>query len=103
MSLDELEDNNKIFDFFKSNEFKENFSKAIEEFTWDKGLPMIYMNEDGYIVKHWKDGKIEKINTTNETIKWDEIFKEVDEILKIELPIRLKMWLKNKFNPPTKK
>lgn len=35
--------------------------------------------------------------------QWDDIFKEIESSLKIYLPIRLKNWIKNKFNPPTKK
>lgn len=35
--------------------------------------------------------------------EWANIFKEIEEKLKIYLPIRLKNWIKNKFNPPTRK
>lgn len=45
--------------FFQSQEFKDGILKAIEADTWDKGLPMYYMNNEGQIVREWKDGKIE--------------------------------------------
>lgn len=47
--------------FFQSKEFREGIRKTIEENTWGKGLPKIYLDKDGWIVKHWKNGKIEKI------------------------------------------
>jgi hypothetical protein len=39
----------------------------------------------------------------NNITQWDDIFKEIETSLKIYLPTRLKNWIKNKFNPPTKK
>jgi len=50
--------------YLNSEEFKEGFRKAVEAETWDKGLPKIYL-KDGWIVKHWKDGTIEKIKKIN--------------------------------------
>ncbi len=50
--------------FFKSKEFekfKQSYGKKVEEDTWGKGLPMIYMDKTGKIVRHWKNGKIEII------------------------------------------
>lgn len=52
-------------EYFKSNKFKEDFRKKVEEDTWEKELPMIYMNEHKQIVEHWKDGTI-KIIKENE-------------------------------------
>lgn len=46
---------------FNSKEFKKLFIKEIEKSTWNKGLPKIYMNNKGQIVKHYKNGKIEII------------------------------------------
>ena len=48
-------------EYFKSNKFKEDFRKKVEEDTWEKGLPMIYLDDDGNIVEHWKDGTIKII------------------------------------------
>lgn len=61
ISLDEIEDNGSIWEKLNSPEFKEQIQKAIDDATWGKGLPKVYMDEDGWIVKHWKDGAIEKI------------------------------------------
>ena len=41
--------------------FIENFQKIVEKDTWENGLPMIYMDENGWMVKHYKDGVIEKV------------------------------------------
>jgi hypothetical protein len=51
----------KLSDFLRSEQFKESFRKSVENETWDKGKPMVYRDDDGWIVKHWKDGTIEKI------------------------------------------
>jgi hypothetical protein len=48
-------------EMFQSEEFKKGFQKQVEKDTWGKGLPMVYSNDKGQIVKHWKDGKIEII------------------------------------------
>ena len=37
---------------------KEDFRKKIEEDTWEKGKPMIYLDDNKNIVEHWKDGII---------------------------------------------
>lgn len=51
----------KIAKVLRSEQFKESFRKRVEEDTWGKDLPLVYLDEDGWIVKHWKDGTIEKI------------------------------------------
>ena len=48
-------------EYFKSNKFKEDFRKKVEEDTWGKGKPMIYLDDNGNIVEHWKDGTIKII------------------------------------------
>jgi hypothetical protein len=48
-------------DYFKSKEFKEKIEQSIQRETWDKELPRYYMNEEGKIVEHWKDGTIKVI------------------------------------------
>jgi len=53
-------------DYFLSEQFKEDFQKRVEEDTWNKGLPKIYIDDNGDMVKHWKDGTIEKINGNEE-------------------------------------
>jgi hypothetical protein len=37
---------------------KESFEELVKQETWDKGLPMYYMDDSGNIVEHWKDGTI---------------------------------------------
>ena len=48
-------------EYFSSEEFKEAMRKRIEVDTWEKGLPMIYIDESKQLVKHWKNGTIEII------------------------------------------
>ena len=48
-------------EYFKSNKFKEDFLKKVEEDTWEKGKPMIYLDDNGNIVEHFKDGTIKII------------------------------------------
>lgn len=44
-----------------------------------------------------------KIITEPKYNKWENIFQHVETQLNIDLPIRLKNWLTNNFNPPTNK
>jgi hypothetical protein len=55
----------KLAKHLRSEQFRESFKKRVEEQTWDKGMPMVYLDDDGWIVKHWKDGTIEKIQKAN--------------------------------------
>jgi hypothetical protein len=55
----------KIAKVLRSEQFKESFRKRVEEDTWGKDLPLVYLDEDGWVVKHWKDGTIEKIQKVN--------------------------------------
>ena len=48
-------------EYFKSNKFKEDFRKKVEEDTWEKGKPMIYIDDNRNIVEHFKDGTIKII------------------------------------------
>jgi|688.fasta_scaffold28482_8 hypothetical protein len=48
-------------EYFVSNKFKEGVQQQVIADTWGKGLPMVYMNEDKKIVKHWADGRIEVV------------------------------------------
>ena len=60
-SLEQLEDSGKLMEYFNSEEFQKTIRERIEEDTWNEGLPMIYMDKEGWLVKEWKDGKIEKL------------------------------------------
>ena len=48
-------------EYFKSNKFKEDFRRGlvphlkVEEDTWEKEKLMIYLDDNGNIVEHWKD------------------------------------------------
>ena len=46
---------------FNSPLFRELFQRQVEADTWGKGLPKCYMDDEGWLVHHWKDGKIDKI------------------------------------------
>lgn len=48
-----------------SEGFNKSFREQVEKDTWDKGFPMIY-SKDGWIIEHWKDGTIKKIQKVNE-------------------------------------
>lgn len=61
LNLDDLEDNNEIINTFNSEEFKEEFVRQIKKDTWDNGIPMIYMDKEGWLVEEWSDGRIEKL------------------------------------------
>jgi len=58
----------KEIDYFQSEEFKENFRKKVEQETWEKGLPMIYLDENKNIVEHFKDGTINIIKKRDSNI-----------------------------------
>jgi len=45
-------------DYFKSQEFKDSIKTIIEKDTWDKGLPKIYVDKEGRLIEHFKDGTI---------------------------------------------
>ena len=49
-----------IKDYLKSEEFAKDFSDAVTRDTWEKGLPKIYIDNEGYIVEHFSDGTIIK-------------------------------------------
>lgn len=51
-------DEDPVNDYLKSEEFQKDFARRVEEDTWGKGLPKIYMDKEGRIVEHWKDGTI---------------------------------------------
>jgi hypothetical protein len=55
-----------IHEYIKSDKFREDFRKRVEKDTWGNGLPKIYMDNDGNIVEHWKDGTI---NIIKEKVK----------------------------------
>lgn len=57
----EDEDDELTAEMFNSQQFKDLLTKEINKGTWDVGLPKCYMDDEGWLVHHWKDGKIDKI------------------------------------------
>lgn len=55
------EEDEKWIEMFNSEQFKEIFKNQVEKNTWDVGLPKAYMDNDGYLVHHYKDGSIKRI------------------------------------------
>ena len=55
-----------IENYLKSEQFKKDFQDIVEQGTWDKGLPKIYMDKEGNIVEHWKSGEINILKTKEE-------------------------------------
>lgn len=47
-----------IADYINSPEGRAAIAKGIEEDTWGKGRPKVYMNDKRQVVEHWKDGTI---------------------------------------------
>jgi len=47
--------------YLNSPKFKELLQQEVIKDTWGRGLPMVYMNKDGQIVKHWADGRMDII------------------------------------------
>jgi len=60
-------------EYFKSEEFKKISREIIEKETWDKDLPMIYIDKDGNVVKHWKDGTVKIIKENDRRADYKNI------------------------------
>lgn len=58
---------------------------------------------DSMVEENQKMGLYEGPYIMDEYSNWDEIFTEIEGSLNSELPIRVKNWLKNKFQIPVKK
>lgn len=54
-------------EFFKSEDFIRKFREQVEEDTWGKGLPMVYL-KDGKIVRHFADGGIEIVKEVEDKL-----------------------------------
>ena len=46
---------------FASKEFEALMRQVVIDGTWAKGVPMVYLDEKGRIIRHFKDGRIEVI------------------------------------------
>jgi len=73
----------------------------------DKGKEVEFEIMKEYIDSHTNQvQKYAKLIPLKEEIHldtWNEIFAEIEGSLHNELPLRVKNWLRNKFNPPTQK
>ena len=73
----------------------------------DKGKEIEFEIVKEYIDSHTnqvqKYAKLISVKETTYSDTWNEIFAEIEGSLHNELPIRVKNWLRNKFNPPTQK
>lgn len=63
--MTEEEEDNLESEYFKSQEFEDGIEKIIQRDTWDKGLPRVYLDSNGNIVKHWKDGTVKIIKESD--------------------------------------
>lgn len=63
-------------EYLKSEKFQEDFRKKVEQDTWEKGLPMVYIDDDRNIVKHWKNGTIEIVGKAEDKIESKLIIKK---------------------------
>jgi hypothetical protein len=50
-----------VKEVLESKEFKEAFRQQVEKDTWGNGLPMVFMNDNGWLVHHWSDGRIDTV------------------------------------------
>jgi hypothetical protein len=55
-------DNNSVKEALESKEFKEAFRQRVEKDTWGNGLPMVYIDDEDWLVRHWPDGRIDRVN-----------------------------------------
>jgi len=60
-------DQDDVHDYIVSPQFQKDLSEQITNDTWNhptkdgRGLPKVYLDKKGDLVKHWKDGTIEII------------------------------------------
>lgn len=43
---------------YASEEWKAQYQQHIIDITWGQNLPMVYLDDKGRIIEHWKDGRI---------------------------------------------
>lgn len=56
-------------DYFRSEEFQNDFKEQVKKDTWGNGIPMIYMDGDGNIISHWENGVKDILNRTHPLIR----------------------------------
>lgn len=50
---------------YRTSRFNKAYQDIVKKDTWDKGLPMVYKDKNGDIIRHYPDGKIEIITKTS--------------------------------------
>jgi hypothetical protein len=48
------------------------YFKTIVEYNWLHGIPVIYRNDEGKLIQHWSDGRIDYLTDIDE----DEPFED---------------------------
>ncbi len=61
-----IDNEDEVGEYLKSDAFKAAFKEQVEKDTWGQGLPKIYMDKNGDIVEHWKNGTINILKKKNE-------------------------------------
>lgn len=79
---------------YQSCEFRKSYQALVKKDTWDKGLPMVYRNDKGELVRHWKDGKIEIVWPSEKPSRKERICKILAVIIFtfISLWICISLW-----------
>jgi len=61
-AIDDFEkETDNIIEALQSEEFNASFRKQIEDDTWGQDKPMYYVDDEGWLVEHHKDGTINKL------------------------------------------
>lgn len=64
----------KLHKYLKSDQFKQDMTDQINKNTWEhptpdgRGIPKIYMDDNGDIIEHWKDGTINILHKKEDLI-----------------------------------
>ena len=66
------EEDDKLGEYLKSEQFRKDFAEQVKKDTWGNGLPMIYMDKGGNIVEHWENGTINILHTKEELNRKDD-------------------------------
>ena len=60
IDLDDVEESSEWSNYL-STELPEAIARQVRETNFALNLPIVYMNTDGWLVKEYKDGRVEKI------------------------------------------
>ncbi len=65
-TYDNIDEDDEVSRFLMSEEFQKSFAEIVNRDTWERGLPKSYLDKDGNLIHHWKDGRIDIIKTKEE-------------------------------------